>query len=207
MLHSEFEEIDMKNQLAVVVLGIFTGACGGGGAPSFKSIFPDDGAGGGTAPAVGSYVKDTDPQSPQGLQTAAGWAAIEALIDGSAAPFFAANGDGPGKDSTNKVVAMAQEFYVSSDHHQLVAQVWQYKDAASASATYAYLVTNKQFYKDQTWTDLTLKDASRIAETGNAGWYVCVRKGAYYLEVHVLPADAVGRTDAESFASALLSKI
>ena len=197
----------MKNQLAVVVLGIFTGACGGGGGLSFKSIFPDDGAGGGTAPAVGTYVKDTDPQVSQGLQTATGWQAIEDFIDGAAEPFFAANGDGKGKDSTNKVVAMAQEFYVSSDHHQLVAQVWQYKDAASASAAYAYLVTNKQFYKEQTWTPLTLKDVSRIAETGNAGWYLCAQKGVYYVEVHVLPVDTVGRADVEAFASALLSKI
>lgn len=196
-----------KNQLAVVVLGVFTGACGG--APWYKSIFPDDGAGGGTAPAVGTYVKDTDPQLSQGLQAATGWQAIEDLIDGAAEPFFAANGDGKGKDSTNKVVAMAKEFYVSSDHHQLAAQVWQYKDAASVSVVYSYLVTNKQFYKEQDWKDLTLKgaDTSRIAETGNAGWYVCARKGVYYIEVSVLPADAVGRADAESFASALLSKI
>jgi hypothetical protein len=152
---------------------------------------------------VGSYVKD--PQKTDGFQSADGYDAIELLIDGAAQPFFDANGDVRGKD-TNKVVAMAREYYASSDH-QLSVYVWQLKDAASASSTYAYLAASVQFYKDQTWTDLTLKDASRIAKTGNAGWDVNAHKGAYYIEVKVTPTDDAGRADAIAFATALLSKM
>jgi hypothetical protein len=164
------------------------GACG---APTMSTFFPADGADGGTGAAVAGFVKDP---SGKGLQIAEGDDAIEALVDGAATPFM-----------EKGVLALGRELYIKDSYH-LEARVWQMKDAANASVTYDYLLTNASLYKASTWTALSVGDAGRIADDGTA-WWVNARKGAYLIDVRIDPNDATSRSDVEAFAKALVAKM
>lgn len=154
--------------------------CGPAAPPAIDGFFPADSA-------VGSWVKD--PASPT-VQVAKTNTAIEALINGDAAPFIAKG-----------TVAFAWGKY-QSGAYRIDARVWQMKSTANATETFAYLLTDAPLYKANTWTDVTIGEAGRIADTGST-WWVNARKGSYILEVKASAKDATTRADAEAFAKAM----
>jgi len=138
---------------------------------------------------VGSYVKDST-----GLQTAKGATAIEGLVDGAGSPFTAKGAQ-----------ALGWMKYTSGTY-KLDARVWQMKDAANATDTYTALLTDAPLYAANTWTDLAVGQAGRIADTGSSYW-VSARKNAFLIEVVLQPKDTTSRADVETFAKAMVAKL
>lgn len=161
-------------------------ACGTPAPSGIETFFP-------TANEVGGYAEDTSV-GKAGVETAKTAAAMEALIDGDAAPF-----------TEKGAVAFAWERYVSGTY-KLDARVWQMKDASNTTDTYNHLVANVSLYKANTWTDLAVGEAGRIADTGSA-WWLNARKGKYLIEVKIVGKDATSRADIETFGKAMAAKL
>lgn len=176
----------MKSVLPSAALCLFGLACGGPAPATLESFFP-------AANAVGAYAEDTSV-GKAGVEIAKTAAAMEALIDGDAAPF-----------TEKGAVAFGWEHYVSGTY-KLDARVWQMKDAANATDTYAYLVANVSLYKANTWNDVGVGEAGRIADTGSS-WWLDARKGKYLVEVKIIGKDTTSRADIEAFAKAMVAKM
>jgi len=182
--------------LATILLALvaFAPACGGGGddddtPPSIDTFFPADNDVSGwvedtSVGAAGVEVADTDDEA---------WA----LIDGDNEPFHA-----------HGFVVFARQNYVNGSY-TLEARIWDMGTASAEETLYSALLTEAATYSAQSWEDLTLGDESRIADTG-AYWWVNARKGAYHVEVKInqtTASDTTSRGHAETFASAILSRI
>lgn len=142
---------------------------------------------------IGTWVEDTSLGSA-GVETARTRDGVYALVNGDAEPFIAKG-----------FVAFARERYRSGSYTADV-RVWQMKDAAVARDTYSSLVTDVSAYKANTWTDVAIGEAGRIADTGTT-WWVNAKKAAYVIEVKAQPRDATSETDSKAFATAVASKI
>lgn len=142
---------------------------------------------------VGGYVNDTSVPAP-GLQVGQTAAAMEGLVDGATAPFTAKG-----------ALALGWKRYASGSY-KLDARVWQLKDAASATDTYDSLVVTEALYRANTWSDLAVGQAGRLADTGSSYW-VNSRKGAFIVEVVLKPKDPTSRADVETFARAMVGKL
>lgn len=184
--------------------GLFVLGCGPASV-SIPSLFPADGqSGGGTAPQVSNYVAATGglrTNQKQGLNVAQGRTEIEKLIDGDADLYLQ-------KD----VVALGWEVYtsdMSGKTYQADVRLWQMKDSAKAVETWDYLLTaSNGLHKAQSWTDLSVGAAGRIANTGGSYW-VNTRKGVYIVDVIVstTPVDDMAKEDAKTFATTMTSKM
>jgi hypothetical protein len=169
--------------LAAVTLA----GCGSTASATIDSFFPGQNE-------VSTYVEDTTVGQP-GVEVAHGATAIEALVDGDATSFNAKG-----------VVAFAWQHYVKANL-KVDARVWQMQDVANATDTYSYLVANDNLYKSNSWTDVSVGDAGRIANTGSS-WWVNSRKGKYLVEVRLTGStDTAAHDDAVVFAKAMVAKI
>lgn len=168
--------------IALVVFG-----CGPTTPPvTMATFFPADNE-------VGAWVADTTVATP-GLRVGKTTAAIELLVDGDAAPFTAKG-----------VLSLGWEKYASGAY-KLDARVWQMKDLANATDTYDGLPTSGTVYSANTWADLAVGQAGRIADTGTR-WWLNARKSAFIVELKVEAKDATTRTEIETFAKAIAAKI
>jgi hypothetical protein len=184
----------MKTRLMSLIAVLAVGCGSPTPSVTLESFFPADNA-------VGTYVKDT---STAGLQVAKSNAAIEGLVDGDAAPFL-----------EKGVLALGWEKYVSGTY-KLDARVWQFSSATVATDVYGFLLTgaladggvsnNVNLYKSATWTDLSVGQGGRFADTGSSYW-LNAHKSAFLIEVKVTPKDATSRADLESFGNAIAAKI
>lgn len=176
-------------RLLPAVASLWLCACGPStpSTPSIDKFFPADNE-------VGSWAADTTVATP-GVQVAKSNSAIEALVNGDAAPFEAKG-----------TLALGWNRYKSGSS-KLDVRVWQMKSAADATDTYGYLVTDVSLYKANTWTTLSgVGEDGRIADTGGS-WWLNARKGVYIVELRITPNGTQPRADVEAFAKAVIGKM
>ncbi len=179
--------------LATVALTLASG-CGGGDDDqpiAIETLFPADGE-------VGSFVEDTGAGAA-GVEVAETSNEIEALIDGDAVPFDAAG-----------FLVFGRQQYTDGGSYQLEVRVYEMPSAAVAAELYADLVVERDLYSTNTWTDLDIGEASRIANTNGTSFWLNVQKGVYYFEVRINQAtidDTVSQGHAEAFGTAIAGKI
>jgi hypothetical protein len=166
-------------------------ACGGSTstAVTIESLVPADGE-------VTGWTEDPAAGAP-GVEVAKNNTEVEAKIDGDAQPFI-----------DKAFVAWARQNYIK-DGFKLELRVWQMKDDATATSLYDDLVASYSLYKTQTWSNLSIGDAGRVADTGTTWWYNS-RKKLYHVEVRVTQKsamDATARTEGQSFITAVVAKI
>jgi hypothetical protein len=150
----------------VAVLGC--AACGGSSSLDLASLVPADNE-------VSGWTEDPADSNP-GVVVAHNKNEAEALVDGDADPF-----------STNNFVAFAWQLYVQGDH-VMDFRIWEMADAAACASLYSYLAEQVTTYKAATWSDETIGDMGRSAETATKWWInACADK--YFLEAKVGMAD------------------
>jgi len=168
--------------------------CGGGDDDqpiAIESLFPADNE-------VGSFVEDTSAGAA-GVEVAETSAEIEALIDGDAVPF----------DDAGFLVFGRQQ-YTDGGSYQVEVRVYEMPSATVAAQLYTDLVVERDLYSTNTWSDLAIGEASRIANTNGTSFWLNVQKGAYYFEVRINQAtidDTVSQANAEAFGTAIAGKI
>jgi hypothetical protein len=130
-----------------------------------------------------------------GVEVAKSATAIEALIDGDAAPF-----------NDKGALALGWEHY-QAGASKIDARVFQMKTATSAQETFDYLVASVPLYQANTWTAVAaVGDAARVADTGSSWWFNA-RRSVFIIELKITPKDATTRADVEAFAKAMAAKI
>ncbi|MBI3180282.1 MAG: hypothetical protein HYZ27_11515 [Deltaproteobacteria bacterium] len=167
-------------------------ACGDSDPPSattIESLVPASGE-------VSGWNEDPATGAP-GVEVGKTHAEVEAKIDGDMEPFAA-----------KSFVALARQHY-AKDGYQLELRIWQMKDEATATALYSDLATTVSLYSALSWSNVSVGDAGRVADSGTT-WWVNTRKKAYHVEARVSQksvADATSRADVEAFAKAVVAKI
>ncbi len=180
--------------LALAAVALSSWACNGDDddpLPAIETLFPANNA-------VGAFVEDT-AIGAAGVETATDDAGVVALINGGAGPFLQRDYD-----------AFAIEHYTDSTF-DLELRVWQLASSAVATDLYTGLLTESSTHQASTWTDASLGDAGRIADTGATFWFN-VRKGPYLLEQTIAydsgaVVDDPCKTAGQTFINAVLAKI
>lgn len=171
----------------------FLAACGSSETPpaatAIESLIPASGE-------IAGWSEDAAAGAP-GVEVGKTPAEVEAKIDGDAEPF-----------SAKSFVAWARQHY-AKDGYQLELRIWQMKDDATAAALYDDLVVSVSLYSALTWSNVTVGDAGRVADSGTT-WWANSRKKAYLVEARIqqkMAADPTARAEVESFAKAVVAKI
>jgi hypothetical protein len=153
--------------------------------PDIEELFPADNE-------VGSWVEDTSTGAA-GVEVARSYTETWEMVDGDADSFE----DG--------LVAFAREYYTDGSM-QLQLRVWEMKDADTCSSIYSSLVSDDPLYSANTWEDVSLGEAGRVADTGTHWWFNS-RSKIFQVEAWIDSNDDPGKSAAQSFLEAVLEKI
>ncbi len=171
----------MKRLSGIIVLAaaLALASCGGGGGSEadLGSFFPADNE----VPGWTANPPGTPPD------VALDRDAAEALVDGDIAPFEAA---------PSPFVAFAMQLYINGDGYTADVRIWEVADAAGCASMYDYLVTEAPTFSSKTWTDVSIGDMGRSADSAAFSWInACADK--YFVETKVTPPSG-GVPDATS---------
>ena len=183
--------------LLVVVAGFGCGGssstpdAGSSAPPAIETLFPGNNE-------VATWTEDTTV-GKAGVEVATTELAAEALVDGDKAPF------------EGNFSAFGWQTYVSGTQ-RLEQRIWRMKSTALASSIFTDILSDSVHgYPSETWENLAVGEAGRIAVSGVKVW-VNARKGVDYIEIKVYAVEtggsveATARADAETFIKAVMAK-
>jgi hypothetical protein len=219
---------------ATLVMGVALVGCSGGGDEGTGGS--GGGGGGGTGGTVAKDILDlvprsndvsgwtVDPNNPTTAsvvaKTATTEVAVEGLIDGAAADFFAdpyAPSNFAWQNYANSTLADAP------DGARVTLYIIELPSAEQASGLYASLreasLYTRKVGTPEDWQDPTtplVGNGSRIQDTGDT-WWINFHKGNYYVEVNMfpsagpapdyMPGNANTKAEAFAFAQAVAAKM